>query len=35
MDKRATAEDGGSIVISQQYSTVLIGRMMIEVQVID
>ncbi len=33
LDPQATAADGGQIIISQQYSQVLIGRMMIEVAV--
>ncbi len=35
MDKRATAADGGAIVISQRYSSVLIGRMLVQVQVLE
>ena len=35
MDERATSADGGSIIISQQYSKALIGRMMIEVKIMD
>jgi hypothetical protein len=34
MDKRATASDGGRIIISQKYSNVLIGRMLVEVNVL-
>ncbi len=35
MDQQATAADGGAIIISQQYSDVLIGRMLLEVRVTD
>jgi len=34
MDQHASAADGGPIIISQQYSKVLIGRMLVEVRVI-
>ncbi len=35
MDERATPDDGGFILISQHYGKALIGRMMVEVLVID
>lgn len=35
MNKNATSADGGRIIISQQYSDILIGRMLLEVKVED
>ena len=35
MDEQATAKDGGRLIISQTYSRVLVGRMMVDVAVIE